>query len=356
MTLIQSRVDPCLFFLKRDNKLVLIVGTHVDDQQVAGTPKERDSFKKEMARHVTIKPLGIVRKHLGVFYDIGMDRDGPYIEANMVEFAKGMTSDFMSMTGSLPKSAATPALAGTTLEKNQSNPIQQPEYRSIVGKLLYFMKKVSPLCANSIRELSQHLENPGILHWKAVERVLGFLQDSSHCKLKMRAPTELRVLSACDTDYATTKVDRRSIGGSLTTVDGSLVQWVSKGHPIVTLSSTEAEYVEMTNTVKEVCFVQQILSELETNLTPAVICEDNTGAIFLATNSQVGMRTKHIDVRYHFLRDKVEGGEVVFIYVRSENNPSDLLTKNVRQQIHDRHAWNILNGTIDCWNREDDKS
>ena len=92
-----------------------------------------------------------------------------------------------------------------------------------------------------------------------------------------------------------------SIGGSLTTVGGSLVQWVSKGHPIVTLSSTEAEYVEMTNTVKEVCFVQQILSELETNLTPAVICEDNTGAIFLATNSQVGMRTKHIDVRYHFL-------------------------------------------------------
>jgi len=68
------------------------------------------------------------------------------------------------------------------------------------------------------------------------------------------------------------------------------------------------------------------------------------------------MRTKHIDVRYHFLRDKVKDGSIRFVYVRSENNPSDLCTKNVRQQVHDRHADNILNGTIDCWNREDVKS
>ncbi len=107
----------------------------------------------------------------------------------------------------------------------------------------------------------------------------------------------------------------------------------------------------MTNAVKEVCLVQQILSKRGTNLMPAVICEDNTVAIFLATNSQVGMQTKHIDVRYHFLRNKVEDGEVVFICVRSKNNPSDLLTKNVGQQIHDRHAENILNGTVNCWNR-----
>ncbi len=65
------------------------------------------------------------------------------------------------------------------------------------------------------------------MHFKGVEQVVGFLQDSSHCKLKMQAPTELRVLSACDTDYATTKVGQRSIGGSLTMVGGSLVQWVA---------------------------------------------------------------------------------------------------------------------------------
>jgi hypothetical protein len=112
----------------------------------------------------------------------------------------------------------------------------------------------------------------------------------------------------------------------------------------------------MTNAVKEVSFIQMLLAEVATNATPAVICEDNTGAIFLATNSQVGMRTKHIDVRYHYLRDKVTDGSISFQYVRSEDNPSDLLTKNVKQQVHDRLAPRILNGTMNCWNREDVKS
>jgi hypothetical protein len=356
MHLIQSRVDPCLFFLKRNDELVLIVGTHVDDQQVAGTPSEIKAFKFAMSKHVAIKQLGVVRKHLGVNYTSGSDNYGRYIEANMIDFVEGMTRDYFELTGNLPKKALTPALPGTVLEKNDGEMVMQPEYRSVVGKFLYFMKKISPLCANATRELSQHLENPGTSHWKAVERLLGFLQYTRHCKLKMRAPTELRVLSACDTDYATKKIDRKSVGGSINTVGGALVHWVSKGHPIVTLSSTEAEYVEMTNTVKEVSFIQQILSELATNQNPAIICEDNTGAIFLATNYQVGMRTKHIDVRYHFLRDKVEDGSIRFVYIRSEDNPSDILTKNVKQQTHDRHATNILNGTIDCWNREDVKS
>ena len=133
------------------------------------------------------------------------------------------------------------------------------------------------------------------------------------------------------------------------------MSWVSKGQPIVTLSSTESEYVEMTNAVKESTFVQLLLSELEENRNPAWICEDNTGAIFLANNSQVGARTKHIDVRYHYLRDKVSDGSILFTYVKSEDNPSNLLTKNVKQQIHDRHAPLILNGTMTCWDKEGDK-
>ncbi len=154
---------------------------------------------------------------------------------------------------------------------------------------------------------------------QAVQRLLGFLQDKDNCKIKMLAPTELWVLSAFNTDYATSKVDRRSIGGSLNTIGCSLLHWVSKGLPIVTLSSTEAKHVEMTNAVKEVSFIQMLLLEIATNATPAAICYDNTGAIFLATNSQVGMRTKHINVHYHYLRDKVAEGSISFQYVRSED-------------------------------------
>jgi hypothetical protein len=226
--LTQSQADPCLFYLKRSNELVLIVGTHVDDQQVAGHQQDVEEFKMLLSKYFTIKALGPVRKHLGVYYEMGKDQVGKYIEANMLDFVMGMFSDFEELTGRMPKIAATPGQPGTTLETNAADIILQPEYRSIVGKLLYFMKKISPLCANAIRELSQHLENPGIEHWLAVERVLGFLRDSRNCKLKMRPPVELRVMSACDSDYATRKTDRRSVGGNLTTVGHSLVSWVSK--------------------------------------------------------------------------------------------------------------------------------
>jgi hypothetical protein len=150
MKLIQSLVDPCLFYLKRNMTLVLLVGTHVDDQQVAGTYDAIRSFKQELATYFTIKELGPVKKHLGVYYNFGRDAVGAYVEANMIDFANGMTMDYMSMTGeSKPRMAATPALPGTTLAKNDGNILMQPEYRSIVGKILYFMKKISPLCANA---------------------------------------------------------------------------------------------------------------------------------------------------------------------------------------------------------------
>ena len=79
---------------------------------------------------------------------------------------------------------------------------------------------------------------------------------------------------------------------------------------------------------------------------------DNNGAIFLSGNKQVGGRTKHIDTRYHFIREKVENGSIKVSYVNSVKNPSDLLSKNVTQKIHDTHAFNMRNGTLDCWNRE----
>ncbi len=354
MHLIQSRFDPSLFYLKRNNELVLIVGsTHVDDQQVAGVPSKIEAFKIAMSKHVAIKQLGVVQKHLGVNYNTGSDNHSRYIDASIIDFVKGMTNNYFTLTGSLPKKALTPALPGTVLKKNDGDMVMQPEYRSNFYAL---WRKFSPLCANATCKLSQHLENPGIAHWKAVKRLLGFLQYTRHYKLKMRAPTELRVLSACDTDYTTKKVDCKSVGGSINTVGGALVHWVSKGHPIVALSSMEAEYVAMTNTVKEVSFIQQILSKVATNRNPAIICEDNTGAIFLATNYQVGMRTKHIDVRYHFLWDKVEDGRNLLIFGWKIIPVTSALTKNVKQQPHDRHATYILHDTIDCWNREDVKS
>ena len=208
---ILTKVDPCIFYVKKKGKFVLLIGTHVDGCAVAGKPEDVEFFKKVIKKHFTIKELGTLSKHLGVWYKWGEDNLGRYLESSMENFVQGMTKDFQSLFGRLPKIATTPGLPGVCLRKNTSEAIKHAEYRSMVGKILYFVKKVSPVCANACREMSQHLENPGEDHWTAVERLLGYLRaDEANRKLKLRTPTELRVQDVVDSSFADNPDTRKS--------------------------------------------------------------------------------------------------------------------------------------------------
>jgi hypothetical protein len=99
--------------------------------------------------------------------------------------------------------------------------------------------------------------------------------------------------------------------------------------------------------------MQMLMTELGECEYPGIILEDNTGAIFLVKNQQVGQRTKHIDVRYHFIREHYENGEIDITHTRSENNEADIGTKNTTENLHQKHASNIRNGTMyvrENWN------
>ncbi len=134
------------------------------------------------------------------------------------------------------------------------------------------------------------------------------------------------------------------------------MQWISKSQATTALSSTEAEYVAMSICGQEVKFVTMLLDEMvETTKLPSIIREDNTGALFLVNNPQVGQRTKHIDTRYHFVRDMIQRGEVQAVYVRSENNHADLCTKNLNKNLFGKHGDCIINGDLGSVAREDVK-
>ena len=354
--LTQCQVDPCIFYLKRNGKLVLLFASHVDDCAVAGKPSDVEWFKKEMIKkYFTIKELGQLKKHLGVWYKWGEDSTGRYLESSMESFVQGMKDDFKDIFGHFPKDAATPAFPSTTLRKSTGNPVKHKEYRSMVGKLLYYVKKIGPVCSNACQEFSQHLDNPGDEHWNAVERILVYIcAKPENRRLKLRPPKELRVQDVVDSSFGDNPDTRKSTSAYLGYIGGTaLVNWISKGQAIVTLSSTEAEYVSLSDGAKETTFTAHLLNEITTTVElPSIISEDNTGAIFLSKNKQVGGRTKQIDVRHHFICEKVECGDIRVQYVNTEKNPSDLLSKNVITRIHDLHASNISNGTLDCWTRD----
>ena len=268
-----------------------------------------------------------------------------------------MIDNFTDLFGQYPKHAQTPGLPGTSLTKNQGDILMHGEYCSMVGKILYFVKKVSPNCANASRELSQHLENPGTDHWKAIERLLGYLhEDPSRRTMKLQKPTELRVMDVVDSTFANDVNTHKSKSAYLGTIGGTaLVNWISKGQNIVTLSSTKSEYVSLSDGAKETTFAMNLLAEIAEVKLPSYICKDNTGAIFLSKNEQVGARTKHIDVRHHLIHEKVTSGDILVKYLNTCLNPSDLLSKNTAQKSYDAHAKDICNGTMNRWKREDVK-
>jgi hypothetical protein len=165
-------------------------------------------------------------------------------------------------------------------------------------------------------------------------------------QLIYRKLIELRALSYVDSKYATDKEDQRSVSGGIHTVRGTIINWMSKTQASVTLSTMEAEYASLAAGATQVKFVQQLLQEIADCETPGIILEDNTGAIFLVKNQQVESRTKHIDIRHHYIQEMREQGEVDVLFVRLEKNSSDIFSKNVPEKLLVEHGTRIRNGNL----------
>jgi hypothetical protein len=174
----------------------------------------------------------------------------------------------------------------------------------------------------------------------------------SYTTLKYQTPRELRSISLCDSDYAKDENDRKSISGRLNTIGGTITNWTSKKQGTVALSSTEAEYNSLSECAQESIFTQNLIKELLNIFLTAIIYEDNLGAIYLAKNQQVSSRTKHIDIRHNFLRDLMQDKRIEVRFIRSENNSSDITTKNTSAPIHNLHTEMIKEGKLKCWKED----
>jgi hypothetical protein len=191
---------------------------------------------------------------------------------------------------------------------------------------------------------------------EALDRLIGYVKAKKFDGLIYRKPKELRAISFVDSDYAKNLDNRKSISSGLHTIGGTLVNWESKTQHVVTLSSTEAEYISLAKGACENKFVTMLMDEVMRYPKEERLCgkiyEDNLGAIYLVKNQHVGARTKHIDVRAHFIRELETNGYVEVKFVRSEENSADILNKNCPEKLHTKHATMMRTGNLNCW-RED---
>ena len=346
--LTQSLTDPCLFYKKNSQgDLVLIATLFVDDTIAAGTEEELKWFYENVRKKFVIQELGQLTKHLGIRYDWKKDNEGQtYLEASMDKLIEEIIRYYETLRDKKVKNSNLPGAPGKVLFKSEENsdPLDVENYRSIVGKLLYLSTKLRPDIANAVRELSSHLSHPNQSHWDAVEKVVGYLKTNGSKRVELHRPKSLRVLAFVDADYAKDET-RKSISGRVGTLGGMLVSWQSARQSCVTLSSTESEYVSLSNCCQEVVFIQSLIKELTGKERKAIIFEDNVGAIFLVKNKQVGVRTKHIDIRMHWIRTLCE--KLLDVrFVKSEDNIADLCTKNLPVKDFEKHTNSILKGEL----------
>jgi hypothetical protein len=236
-------------------------------------------------------------------------------------------------------SVASPFNPGTTLSASQcaSTPddisfMADKPYRSAVGSFMYLAMGTRPDLAYSLQQLSQFLHCPGPAHWSAIQRVLRYLKGTQSYGLRLgglHALTTFPFLSAyVDANYAMCPDTRRCISGFVSLFFGSPISWLAKKQPLVTLSTTEAEFVALALCIQELLYLRQLSGELlQTSDQPIIVFEDNQSTIKIATNAELHGRSKHIDVKYMFVRDLIEAGEFELKWCNSSNQLADFFTK-----------------------------
>ena len=205
-------------------------------------------------------------------------------------------------------------------------------YRSLLGQLLWIARMTRPDIFYAVIYMSQFTASHTKEHFKHLKRILKYLiSTKDQCLTYVRQQgvgwNDISITAWSDSDWASDAMTRRSVTGCCTFVCGMLVSWVSKRQTTVALSSTEAEYMAVSDTNRDVIQVMNILSEFCKPKLPSTIFMDNVGAKFIAENSVNNKRTKHIDVRFHYIRQYVQRKLTQLVYVPTQYNLADMFTK-----------------------------
>ena len=226
---------------------------------------------------------------------------------------------------------STPTEFGLKLNKDHGGKkVDSTLYKQIVGSLMY-LTATRPDIMYSVNLISRYMENPTEMHLLTAKKILRYLQGTKDFGLFYKKGEKMELVGFTDSDYAGDQDDRRSTSGFIFMFGTGAVSWSSKKQQIVTLSTTEAEFIVATACACQAIWIRRILEELQVQQIGAttVFC-DNNSAIKLSKNPVLHGRSKHIDVRYYFLRDLSNDGMINLVYCRSEDQVADIQTKPLK--------------------------
>ena len=276
-----------------------------------------------------MKDLGEAKKILGMV--IHRDREKGVLTVSQEGYILKVLGNFGM---ELAKSVGTPMgthfelRAATDIElRDQAEAMKKIPYQSAVGSLMYSMICTRPDMAFAVGLVCRYMSKPIKMHWQAVKWLLRYLKGSIKIRLVFRGEGEFVVRGYCDADYAGDADKRRSTTGMVFTVGGNPVSWRSSLQKVVALSSTESEYIALSEASREAVWLKGFVSELGFSQEAVKIYCDSQSAIALAKNAVCHERTKHVQTKYHFVRDLIADEWVRVVKIATEYNPADIFTK-----------------------------
>ena len=341
----QSCSDPCLYYLVSDD-LVVFISTHVDDY-VIGSSSDLwyDQFIAAFGARFEITDMGVVEHVLQMTVDWTADTCSIGQERQITELLEKY-----DMRDHRP--VQTPMEAGLYLFPCADSVLSSLPYRELLGALLWLARCTRPDIFYAIIYLARFSSCYGATHYKALKRVLRYVGSTSHYRLRFTRSTSfmpsdlIPLLLYTDSDWAGDPADRKSVSGVMGYVLGCLVCWDSKKQKTVALSSCESEYYAITDGAKWALHLIDLVGQMLPVDVPVAMHIDNVGAGYMSQNAINNQRTKHIDIRYHFIRHLLKIGVLELFYVDTKLNVSDVMTKPLSPEVFTRRVCTFMHTSM----------
>ena len=343
-----SPADPCMLF--KENELgTYIIIMYVDDMLIIGKKEQIQDFASKIQKEFSVKIQHNVADYLGCEFHMNKERTRVWLgESSIIKsleqkFGEKAMKERLSLTPGTPRFTTARRLENPEDKVNQED---HETYRSGVGTLLYLTKHCRPDICNPVRELSKTMDAPAPVHLEEMYKVTRHVLSTMGYGLKFELRKDmikwaLKALS--DSDFVSDKETRISVFGYIIYFCGIPIAWRSKGMKNVVLSTTEAEYMELSEVVKKLKFIVQLLQTMNIEVgLPITVHADNVGAIWLSNNCTTSDRTKHIDIRTSFVKEYQEDGKIIIKFVKSEENEADIFTKNTTNVIFSNHQKKLV--------------
>ncbi|CAA7264973.1 unnamed protein product [Cyclocybe aegerita] len=307
----QCAVDQAVFF-KRHGKALVIVLVHVDDCTIVATALPLiEAFKAEVAKHVEITNLGKLHWILGI--EVRRNRERHIIFLSQHSYID-LIIRWYNLQDLKPLSIPMDPNVRLSSAQSPSTTVEIAKmanilYHKAVGSLMYTSLGTRPDITFAVQTVSRYTSKPGPEHWEAVKRIFCYLSGTKELWLSFGGDTK-GLVGFADADGSMAE-DHHVISGYAFLLHGGAVSWSAKRQEIISLSTTESEYVAATQATKEALWLHSLVSELfAIDLDMTTLFLDNQSTIALTKDHQYHARTKHIDIRFHFIRWIIEKGSI----------------------------------------------